>query len=89
MKRTLEEITGERLRCEYCGKALRPSTDYVRVLGHLQKIPTADQLKEMAQPEPGLMHVRDAVYYGYQAKRVLRFRHSSTWDGQPYTEMGF
>jgi hypothetical protein len=89
MKRTLKEITGERRRCAYCDRALRPNTDYVRVLGHLQEIPTAEQLREMAQPQPGLMHVKDAVYYGYRSERGFRFRHSNTWDGEPYTEMGF
>jgi hypothetical protein len=89
MKRTLDEITGEGRRCQYCGRALRPNTDYVRVLGHLHEIPTAEQLREMAQPDPGLMHVRDAVLYGYLKERVFRFRHSSMWGGQPCTEMGF
>jgi hypothetical protein len=78
MQRTLEEIIGEGRRCEYCGRPLRPNTDYVRVLGHLHEIPTAEQLREMGQPDQGLMHVRDAVLYGYRKERVFRFRHSST-----------
>ena len=36
------------------------------------------------------MHVRDAVLYGYlEGASSSGFRHSSTWDGQPCTEMGF
>jgi hypothetical protein len=59
------------------------------VLGHLHEIPTAEQLREMAQPDQGLIHVRDAFLYGHLKERVFRFRHSSAWDGQPCTEMGF
>jgi hypothetical protein len=59
------------------------------VLGHLREIATVEQLKEMAQPDPGLLHVNDVVLCGYLKERVFRVRHSSTWDGQPRTEMGF
>ena len=43
----------------------------------------------MEQPTSPITCVRDAVLYGYLKDRVFRFRHSTTWDGQPYTEMGF
>jgi hypothetical protein len=52
-------------------------------------IPAAEQLVGMEQPTSPITHVKDAVRYGYQKERVFRFRHSNTWDGQPYTEMGF
>jgi hypothetical protein len=89
MQRPLKEIIGEGRRCQYCGRPLRPNVEYVRVLGHLHEIPTAEQLVELGQPEPPITHVKDAVLYGYQKGRVFRFRHSSTWDGRPCTEMGF
>jgi hypothetical protein len=89
MQRTLKEIIGEGRRCQYCDKTLRPNTDYLRVLGHLHEIPTAKQIVQMEQPTPPITHVKDAVLYGFQKERVFRFRHASTWDGQPYTEMGF
>jgi hypothetical protein len=59
------------------------------VLGHLHEIPTAEQLVEMGQPAPPITRVKDAILYGYGKERVFRFCHSSTWDGQPCTEMGF
>jgi hypothetical protein len=43
----------------------------------------------IGQPEPPIRHVEAAVLYGYRKERVFRFRHSSTWDGQPCTETGF
>jgi hypothetical protein len=89
MQRTLKEIIGEGRRCQYCGRPLRPNVEYVRVLGHLHEIPSAQQLVEMEQPEPPITHVKDAVLYGYRKEHVFRFRHSSTWDGQPCTDMGF
>jgi hypothetical protein len=89
MKRKLEEMIGEGRRCAYCDRPLRPNAEYVRVLGHLHEIPTAEQLTAMEQPSPPITHVAYAVLYGYLKERVFRFRHSSTWDDQPYTEMGF
>jgi hypothetical protein len=41
----------------------------------------------MGQPEPPITHVKDAALYGYQRERVFRFRHGSTLDGRPCTEM--
>jgi hypothetical protein len=46
-------------------------------------------LVQMGQPDPPITHVRAAVLYGYLKERVFRFRHRSTWDGQPCTKMGF
>ena len=89
MKRKPDEIIGEGRRYAYCDRPLRPNTEYVWVLGHLHEIPTAEQLKLMEQPTPPITHVADAVSYGYRKERVFRFRHSSTRDEQPYTEMGF
>jgi hypothetical protein len=89
MQRTLKEIIDEGRRCRYCDRPLRPNVEYVRVLGHLHEIPTAEQLVQTGQPEPRITHVKDAVLYGYRKERVFRFRHSSTRDGQPCTEMGF
>ena len=43
----------------------------------------------MEQPSPLITHVADAVLYGYRTERVFRVPHSSTWDDQPYSEMGF
>ena len=77
----MDEIIGEGRRCAYCDRPLRPNTEYLRVLGHLHEIPTAERLVEMGQPEPPITHVKDAVLYGYQKECVFRFRHSSTWNG--------
>ena len=46
-------------------------------------------LVQMGPLELLITRVRAAVLYGYLKERVFRFRHSSTWDGQPCTERGF
>jgi len=39
MPRTLKAIAGERPRCQFCDKPLRPDTSTVELAGHLQEAP--------------------------------------------------
>ena len=45
---TLAQLTGERPRCQYCGKSVQPRTHRVLVLGHLTQVPTIEELRTTA-----------------------------------------
>ena len=47
MQRALTAVIGEGRRCQYRDRPLRPNVDYVRVLGDLHEIPTAEQFVQM------------------------------------------
>jgi hypothetical protein len=89
MRRTLKSITGERSRCQYCDRTLKPTTDHFEVLGHLMDVPTAEQLGELPQPKPSWPPVEEAVRRGYQKDRVFRLRHKNFLNSQQFTELAF
>jgi hypothetical protein len=42
--KTLKQITGDRLRCQYCKMPLRPQTLLLELPGHLDGPPDAEEL---------------------------------------------
>ena len=86
---TLRQITGERPRCQYCGKNLRPRTSEVEVMGHITTAPTCEELLTMPTPRPSWPSPRDAIERGYQPGHVFRLCHRTTWKDEPSTKFGF
>jgi hypothetical protein len=86
---TLRQITGERPRCQYCGKDLTPTTSEVEVMGHITTAPMCDELLKMATPQPSWPLPQDAIERGYRPDRVFRLRHRTTWKNEPSTKIGF
>jgi hypothetical protein len=72
MPRTLKAITGERPRCQYCGKGVQPRTHRVLVLGHMTEVPTIEELRTLPQPELHYPSVEEAIKWGYEPDRVFR-----------------
>jgi hypothetical protein len=86
---TLKQITGDRPRCQYCGKDLKPLTCTVEVTGHICTPPTTDELIQMPQPKPSYPSTEDAVQRGYQSDRAFRQTHKATWKDEPCTILHF
>ena len=49
---TLTQSQGERPRCQYCGKDLKPLKCTVEVADHITKVPSNHELLGMPQPNP-------------------------------------
>jgi hypothetical protein len=75
---TLKQVAGERPRCQYCGKELKPVTETVEVTGHINVPPAVESLFQMPQPRPSYPPTRIAVDRGYRPERVFRMTSSST-----------
>ena len=75
--RTLKQIAGERPRCQYCGKELKPVTCTVEVTGHITDVPAIDELLRMQQPNPTWPTTSVAVERGYRPEFVFRMTHKS------------
>ncbi len=86
---TLRQITGERPRCQYCGKDLKPTTSEVEVMGHIATAPTSEELLTMPTPQPSWPLPQDAIERGYRPDLVFRMRHRTTWKDEPSTKIGF
>jgi hypothetical protein len=89
MQRTLKAITGERPRCQYCGKAVQPRTRQVLVLGHLTQVPTIEGLRTLAQPQPHYPSVEEAIKWGYDPTRVFRMTRKTDFRDELYTMIHF
>jgi hypothetical protein len=89
MARTLKAITGERPRCQYCGKDVQPRTHRVLVLGHLTQVPTIEELRTLPQPEPHYPSVEEAIKWGYDPDRVFRMSRKTNFREEPYTMIHF
>jgi hypothetical protein len=72
---TLKLIAGERPRCQYCGKALKPLTCTVEVASHVKEPPTIDELLQMPQPGPSCTMTELAATRGNPPERVFRMTH--------------
>ena len=86
---TLRQITGERPRCQYCNKELRPVTEYVEVGGHITSVPTVDELRQILQPRPTYPSTQEAIARGYQTAPVFRMQQKADWKNEPYTKLHF
>jgi hypothetical protein len=74
MPRTLKAITGERPRCQFCDKPLRPNTWWFDVRGHITEPPLTAET-ELPQ--------------GYDPNRVFRLTRRLTYLGEPGTRVSF
>lgn len=79
---TLLEVTGPRPRCYYCDKTLRPNTFGVRLDGHIDHIPSVDEMAQMPRNVIGM-----AIGFGYRPERVFRVTYKTLYDGEPATEL--
>jgi len=70
----LKAITGERPRCQFCGKPLRPDTSTVALSGHLQEAPDESTF---------------APEHRYHRDRVFRLTHRTDYAGRPITGLSF
>jgi hypothetical protein len=86
---TLKQITGERPRCQYCGKELKPLTCTVEVAGHTCTPPTTDELIQMPQPKPSYPSTELAVERGYRPERVFRMTRTADYTKAPVTRLHF
>jgi hypothetical protein len=74
MPRSLKTLTGERPRCQYCDKPLRPATSTLELSGHLDEPPEEKRV---------------AAGIRYSPHRIFRFQHGTNINGQPITKMSF
>ena len=86
---TLKQIHGERPRCQFCGKDLKPLTCTVELTEHITEVPTADELLGMPQPNPTWPTTNVAVERGYRPEFVFRLTHKATWNHEPFTVLHF
>jgi len=64
--RTLKAITGERPRCQYWGKPLRPYAGTVEVFGNLDEAPDQKALPSLGSPYLSLREGKYLIERGYQ-----------------------
>jgi hypothetical protein len=86
---TLKRIVGERPRCQYCDKELKPVTCTVEVNGHITAPPTVEELIQMAQPNPAWPPTSIAVERGYLPDRVFQVRLKTNHMTEPVTAIHF
>jgi hypothetical protein len=89
--RPLAEVTGERPRCQYCDKPLRPWTTAIEVVGRLGSPPELDVLVSL-EPTVQLLYKSFADWaseVGYQANNVFRLEHITDHRGPPATRIWF
>jgi len=89
MPRTLKEITGERPRCQFCDKPLRPYTDTVEVFGNLDEAPDEEALPSLDSRYLSLREGKYLVKRGYRRDRVFRLTHRTDHSGRPITGLSF
>ena len=85
----LKQIAGERPRCQYCGKELKPVSDTVEVTGHVSAPPSVDSLLQMQQPRTSYPSTNIAVDRGYRPERVFRMTSKVDYTKTPYTRLHF
>ena len=74
MTPTLKSLTGERPRCQYCDKPLRPATSTLEFSGHLKEAPNDQKV---------------AAELRYARDRIFRFQHGTSITSQPITNLSF
>ena len=86
---TLKQVAGDRPRCQYCGKELKPVTDTVEVTSQINTPPPVDELIQMQQPKLSYPPTNIAVDRGYQPERVFRMTLKVDYTKTPYTRLHF
>jgi hypothetical protein len=86
--RSLKQITGDRLRCQYCNKPLKPQTSLLEVAGHLDGPPDAQELAQTGPMHNSFWTPEPALKNGYAPELVFRLRHEE-WNKQPFTLVKF
>jgi hypothetical protein len=77
---TLRQITGERPRCQYCDKELRPWTSAFTLYVAVALPPTLDEI-DQAPPSKSigtLSVLKENFKWGYRPERVFRIKHRET-----------
>jgi hypothetical protein len=86
--RSLKQITGDRLRCQYCNKPLKPRTDLLELVGHLDGPPDVQELASITPMSHSFWTPERAIQHGYTPDLVFRLRHEE-WNKQPFTLLKF
>ena len=89
MPNPLKSVTGERPRCQFCDKPLRPNTDTVEVYGHLDEAPDQETLPSLDSPYLSLQDMKDLVRRGYRRDRVFRLTHRTAYSRRAVTGLSF
>jgi hypothetical protein len=87
----LNQITGERPRCQRCDKPLTACTFRFRVAGHLDHTPTADEARAIVEAKawPDHWGAEMALKDGYDAGRAFRVWHLLDYESRPITEVHY
>jgi hypothetical protein len=86
--RSLKQITGDRARCQYCNKPLKPQTSLLELAGHLDGPPDAQEQARVAPMPNSFWTPERALKNGYAPELVFRLRHEE-WNKQPFTLLKF
>ena len=86
--RSLKAITGDRARCQYCNKPLKPHTSMLELAGHLDGPPDAEDVAQAAPMPNSFWTPERALKNGYAPELVFRLRHEE-WNKQPFTLLKF
>ena len=86
--KSLKQITGERARCQYCNKPLKPQTSLLELAGHLDRPPDAEDVAQAAPMPNSVWTPERALKNGYAPELVFRLRHDE-WNKQPFTLLKF
>jgi hypothetical protein len=88
LPRSLKHITGDRARCQYCNKPLKPHTALLELAEHLDGPPDAQELARTAPMPNSFWTPERALKNGYAPELVFRLRHEE-WNAQPFTLIKF
>jgi hypothetical protein len=86
--RSLKQITGDRQRCQYCNKPLKPQTSLLELAGHLDGPPDVQDLAQTAPMPNSFWTPERALKNGYAPELVFRLRHEE-WNERPFTLVKF
>ena len=79
MSRTLKELTGERPRCQYCGKEVKPRNQRVRCSGTSPKCPRRSRsCARCSSPSPTIRPSTWRSSGVMTGARVFRLRHRTS-----------
>jgi hypothetical protein len=86
--KTLKQITGDRLLCQYCNKPLKPQTSLLELAGHLDGPRDVPELAHIAPMPNSFWTPERALKNGYEPELIFRLRHEH-WNEQPFTLIKF
>jgi hypothetical protein len=85
--KTLMQMTGERPRCQFCDKPLKPATRSMWLKGHVDVPPDLERLTEDDMALGGKLE--DARRTGYRPELVYKLKHLDTDPKYAKTEVSY